>query len=226
MMRTLNHSAIDWIVACEIKESIVGHETCTRTLCNRDNIDRFKYEQTHISECNRAECVKLCPDLKTVEDILRDDNIPVISLKTEEGNPQLSVSARSKQERGDYFALSHVWSDGLAGDTKQGLNKFQAERLAKICKSANNEDEDTYFWLDSLCIPRGDICAATVLVLDRRIEACTSETPTETLLGSIYLSAWMSRMWTYEKAVLADKLVFVVTDGFRTYTVGSAPTIP
>jgi hypothetical protein len=235
---TVNQSTIDWLAALDMQQDPIGHEECTTEECARNNIDESTYQQTHI--CNSRQCQKLIPDLKQIMRILRENEIPIICLETLNGEPRLIVSASSKALPGDYIAISHVWADGLGGSTETGLNLCQVERLSRLCNSLKETSSTTRFWLDCLCIPRSDrdvyiqalvgirdvyINASSVLVVDKIIEECTSCSSTENLYVHIYLSAWMQRMWTYEEAVLARELVFVLKDGFHTYKVNTWPSM-
>lgn len=235
---TVNHSTIDWLAALDIQQDPVGHETCTAEACARNNIDESTYQQAHV--CRSCRCQKLLPDLQKVMEILKENKIPVMCLETLNGKPRLTVSASSKAAPGDYIAISHVWADGLGGATERGLNKCQVERLSRLCNSVKKTSRNAQFWVDSLCIPRVDpdiyikalvgirdvyINASSALVVDKTIAECTSSSSTENLYAHIYLSAWMQRMWTYEEAVLAKQLVYVLKDGFHTYKVDTWPSM-
>jgi hypothetical protein len=235
---TLNHSTIDYIVGIGMRQDPIGHETCTIEACARNNIDESTYQQAHV--CGNHKCEKLFPDLKTVEDILRADMIPIMRLETINGKYHLRVKAASNNNRIDYIAVSHVWADGLGGKTESGLNQCQIERLRKLCTSISETANNAWFWVDSLGIPRRDkniyykalvgirdvyINASAVLVIDKTIEECTTSSTTEVLYAHIYLSAWMQRMWTYEEAVLSKKLIFALKDGFHTYDHVTWPSI-
>jgi hypothetical protein len=235
---TVNQSTIDWLVALGVQQDPVGHETCTAEACARNNIDESTYQQAHV--CRGHDCQKLLPDLQKVMEILKENKVPVMCLETLNGKQRLTVSASSKTAPGNYIAISHVWADGLGGATEHGLNKCQVERLSRLCNSAKTTSRNTQFWVDSLCIPRVDssvyikaligirdayINASSVLVIDKTIEECTLSSSTEILYAHIYLSAWMQRMWTYEEAVLAKQLVFVLKDGFHTYRVDTWPSM-
>ncbi|KAH6666291.1 hypothetical protein B0J14DRAFT_705325 [Halenospora varia] len=235
---TVNQSTIDWIAAINMQQDPTGHENCTAEECARNNINESTYEQAHV--CDDRQCRKLTPDLDQVIRILRENEIPIMCLDTLNGELQLTVSASSKAIPGDYIAISHVWADGLGGSTEKGLNLCQVERLNKLCNSLKTASTSARFWVDCLCIPRSDkdvyiqalvgirdvyINASAVLVIDKTIEECTSTTYTENLYAHIYLSAWMQRMWTYEEAVLARELIFVLKDGFHTYKVDTWPSM-
>lgn len=242
---TVNQSSIDWIVATSITQNSEGHEECTSDDCKRSNIDTSTYKQAHVR--NDCHCDKLLPNFKDIMEVLREDRIPLVRLDVVNGNPQLIVGASSKGVAGVYIAFSHVWADGLGGTTDKGLNLCQVERIDKLCKSfmstlPTTTSATAWFWLDSLCIPARAldedlyikalvgirdvyINASAVLVIDKSIGECSVSTSTEELYAYIYLSAWMQRMWTYEEAVLAKSLVFVLKDGFHTYRVSTLPAM-
>jgi hypothetical protein len=237
MVKTLAQSAVDWIAAMETRQDPIGHETCTMDACARNNIDATTYQQTHhYPSCG---CQKLYPDVQNIMNILTENMIPLVRLDIANGEPYLSITAWSTEFPKDYIAISHVWADGLGGATEKGLNQCQVERLSKLCNSVNKSKDNTWFWLDSLCIPRVNetihmkalvgirdvyLNAISVLVVDKTIEQCTS-TSIEKLYAHIYLSAWMQRMWTYEEAVLAKRLDFSLKDGIHTYNVGTRPSM-
>ena len=103
---TLNQSTLDWLVALNIQQDPVGHETCAAEACARNNIDEATYQQTHV--CPSGQCQNLLPDLQKVMEILKENKIPIMCLETLNGKPQLTVSASSKAAPRDYIAISHV----------------------------------------------------------------------------------------------------------------------
>ncbi|KAL8856806.1 MAG: hypothetical protein Q9178_006643 [Gyalolechia marmorata] len=235
---TVNQSTIDWLIACDMKQDPVGHETCTAEACARNDIDESTYQQAHV--CLDGHCQKILPDVQKVMTILSENQIPVMRLEAPNGQSRLEVSASSKTEPGDYIAISHVWADGLGGATESGLNECQVRRLSNLCSAVNQTSRTVRFWVDCLCIPRTDddiyiqalvairdvyLQASSVLVLDKTIMECTTSSSTEDLYIHIYLSAWMQRMWTYEEVVLARKVIFALGDGFHLYKVDTMPSM-
>lgn len=235
---TVNQSTVDWLVARDMGQDRTGHETCTAVACARNNIDESTYRQAHV--CQDTHCPKLLPSLEQTMAILDADQIPMVCLEHLNGTPILKVVATSKTAPGDYIAFSHVWADGLGGSTEGGLNRCQAERLSMLCSTFKETSKPVHFWVDCLCIPRSDrkiyykalvairdvyLNASTVLVIDKTIEECTTLSSTEELYAHIYLSAWMQRMWTYEEAVLARHVIFVLRDGFHPYRIDTKPSM-
>ncbi|KAI1362064.1 hypothetical protein F5Y08DRAFT_313072 [Xylaria arbuscula] len=237
---TVNHSTMDWIVASGVQQSSVGHEICTKTQCARNNIDNNTYKQSHVCE-NEVSCLKMIPPVSKIMDILINDDIPVVRLESGSGVDRLEVTAISKNKPTPFIAISHVWADGLGGDSETGLNSCQVERLHTLCASVLRPPECPWFWLDCLCIiPKTykevyykaldrikDVykCASSVIVLDKTIQKCSMDSTTEFLYAHIYLSAWMQRMWTYEEAVLSKELLFVLGDGLHKYRVDTQPSM-
>ncbi|KAK3319709.1 hypothetical protein B0T19DRAFT_404277 [Cercophora scortea] len=87
----------------------------------------------------------------------------------------------------------------------------------------------TYFWIDTLCIPPSDkrlrqkaigsmgevyAGAESVLVLDAGLQTITHQSlPAYETSARIAVSAWMTRCWTYQEAVLARRMFFQFADG-------------
>lgn len=240
MEETLGQSTVDWIAASGVSQDATGHDTCTMEACARNDINTSEYQQAHC--CVDAACEKLKVDLQRVVDILNEGSIPIVSARSQGAGLELTVQPTSRRDPGNYIAFSHVWADGLGGATEIGLNSCQVQRLDRLCRMIRG-NQDTWFWLDCLCIPSKTevgtdvyykaleairdvyINASMVLVIDKTIEGCTSSTPSEELYAHIYLSAWMQRMWTYEEAVLAKELLFVLKDGFHVYSPATPPSM-
>jgi hypothetical protein len=240
---TTNQSTIDWFEVKNIHQNPEGHEGCNPSECVRNNIDASTYKQIHCSDS--CQCLPLIPNLariiETLEDEDEDEKIPVVRLEYyPDGTPRLVVSAISVGTSGDYVAISHVWVDGIGGSPEKGLLYCQVLRLATLsARALGRPNIPTNFWVDSLCIPRSKketyykalfrirdvyMCASTVLVVDKLIQTCDQSASTEVIYAHIYISAWMQRMWTYEEAVLAKELLFVLkNDGIYTFDVTSGP---
>ncbi|CZR69304.1 uncharacterized protein PAC_19204 [Phialocephala subalpina] len=205
-----------------MQQDPTSHNTCTTEECARSNIDRATYQQAHV--CDGRQCQKLLPDPQKVTRILRENEIPIMSLEELNGEPRLTVSGSFKALPGDYIAISHVWADGIRGSTETGLNLCQIEQLLSgLCHSDKLALPTTRFGLDCLCIPRPEsdsgayiqalvgirnvyINASSVLVVDKTIEECILSSSTRI-------------------SVLAKELIFVLKDGFHTYKVNNGPSM-
>jgi hypothetical protein len=224
---TTNQSTMDWIANTDLRQDTPGHENCTEMACDRNDVDVSTYKQQHcVIDCH---CAPLFLDQSRVEEILERNQLPVICVEQLHGEPYLTVEAADKSKPGDYVAISHVWVDGLGGSTEKGLLTCQVHRIHSLVRKVTkaHPEAPSKFWIDSLCIPPHSsslwmaaligirdvyVCATLVLVIDRLIQKCSPVASTEKLFASIYMSAWMQRMWTYEEAVLAKRLVFLIGD--------------
>jgi len=164
--------------------------------------------------------------------------IPIICVEIRDEGVLITVTAHTPTTAVDYIAVSLVWVDGLGGQTETGLNRYQVKRLADLCfllgQSAGNTSFCVGLLVHSTCqrsclhqsscrhqahVHEGRTC----LDFDKNIELCSILDSSEYLYARIYLSVWMQRMWTYEEAVLAKELVFLLKDRFHVYNIKTLP---
>lgn len=222
-----------WLVNTHIRQQTDRHDCCTLIRCDRNNAEVSTYKQSHCEPgCN---CVAFFPDLARIVKILQQDQLPIIRVDYDTEQPQLSIEAANKGSFREYVAISHVWVDGLGGSTEKGLDTCQVLRLSTLVNNTTGRPagESAKFWIGSLCIPSHksnvyvpaligirDVysCVTSVLIIDKLVQQCSSTDLMEILFASIYMSAWMQRMWTFEEAVLARRLIFPVrVDRFHEY---------
>ena len=232
MEKTLSNSTIDWLVARRFSQDPDGHDACTVQNCDRNNVDEKTYQQVHI--CPDGACEKIKLDAPKVKSILATDGIPVVRIEMGGNYLSLVVEARPKSQKSDFIAISHVWADGLGGDTETGLNQCQVEKVYNLIvqpQLRSDRGDIAPIWLDCLCIPNKQdksayikalvgirdvyLGASKVLVLDRLIGAASMADTLQDFYARIALSPWIQRMWTYEEAVLNGHLVFALKDGFH-----------
>ena len=132
-----------------------------------------------------CHCLIVKPDFNDVVDAIDHGHIPVFEVIEGPDLPILKVSSRSSGLPGDYFAISHVWADGLGSSTEEGILACQAKRLGDLVPRLNPGSSPP-LWIDSICIPsspeyrRKGISllrnvyrnAAHVLVVDKSAQQC------------------------------------------------------
>lgn len=205
--------------------SLNGHQNCTELRCE-GNVVRGDTSAEHYPR----DCC--CGNIKpSFEDVLQSldlktGSIPVLKLHpAANGNEdRLKVEKVTKDSKEIYVAVSHVWSDGLRGSTKDGLPTCQLERIDKWVREIAPKG-DGAFWVDAICIPddkrdegirlmgktyKG---AAKVLVIDAGIRGLSIKAPHEKKLLRILTSVWMQRLWTLQEAIYAKEMVFEFRDG-------------
>jgi hypothetical protein len=218
-------SVLMLVDAAKFENSIGGHEKCTEQICDRNSIDTKTYKPSH--ECVDSDCRFVKPDLQDVMDILDSNRYPVVKLTRGE---IMDVQPVTLDEGGDYFAISHVWADGLGSTTEVGIPLCQAQRLQQLCFSAAGKE--TPFWLDSLCVPaevvRRRIAitqmnrvyknATGVITVDSGIRQLSEHSSLLSKVWTIAASGWMQRLWTYQESVIAKSVHFETKNGLLEMT--------
>ncbi|KAA8647223.1 hypothetical protein EYZ11_008656 [Aspergillus tanneri] len=204
-----------------VRESSRGHGQCSGKGCVVNNIsDPGNYEPRHV--VGRCVCEKLAAGDKVINLLLKG-KVPVIERNPATQNRLCAVDAAST----NYVAISHVWADGLGSTAEVGIPSCQIDRLMSMTQKIVPSGT---FWLDSLCVPeRKDMRkkaiglmaqtyrnAAAVLVLDLAIQSTSLSMPRELKLLRILSSGWMQRLWTLQEGILANEVIFALTDGLVT----------
>ncbi|KAK9311857.1 hypothetical protein V1524DRAFT_411325 [Lipomyces starkeyi] len=207
-----------------------NHQNCTEQACTASNVDLDTYEVDHV--CENSDCEFVKPDMQVIQEALYSGTFPVVSFS--KAKSQFLTLMRGPGTA--YFAISHVWADGLGSSSETGLPICRmidlANTLTEVC---GREDEDYFkrtdmspaFWIDSLCIP-SDVAlrkvsinrmadvygkASAVIVLDKGIQqVITDDQPQEQLLA-ISSSGWSHRLWTLQEALLARKILLRTSNG-------------
>ena len=203
------------------------------------------YQTVHAKGCDLAECRILPVSPIHLQEIVEAGNLPIVSVDTRA--TKLEVKPCTSQTQ--FFAISHVWSDGLGNMHMNDLPQCQLRRIAQTIAKLNrkllpalpNSSPKAHFWIDTLCIPRGDdfyedayklrwkairnipaiFQAATgALVFDPGFEnytdcfgPATHDFDEDHMVSFILASKWSQRAWTYEEGALARKCFIELRTG-------------
>jgi hypothetical protein len=154
----------------------ISHEDCTERCCTANNVHKDTYENRHVRASCSCKLVYIERENRAkMIDIIRAGGVPLISLEnvTQE-TPRLEVVQHKPGMR--YFAISHVWSDGLGNPHANALPLCQLRNLSTLLEESPTSwaffslFHDSYMlrryttprliWMDTLCIPpaeRGDV---------------------------------------------------------------------
>ena len=236
---TTNQSLLDWIIAKQENRNRVGHEKCQAQKCIRNHVDILTYKQAHATP-NCSCGGELKAPTQAVKSCLNRNFIPTVISNYDDGIHTLEVrDVALVAQTAKYIAVSHVWADGMGGSTETGLPFCQGRLLQQYCSQILPEQQ-TVWWMDTLCVPSEQPYrnkailqmrhvyqnAEAVLVVDKSIQQCSLSASLEEKLLAIYTSAWMQRLWTYQEAVLGKRLVFVMLDGLYDYEINARSTLP
>lgn len=100
------------------------HVACNGRGCSLLQIDEASYETAHRPGCGK-DCGTITPSVAEMCAILEGGGIPILVLRCdEEGRLQVPLDVRVERctpDR-DFYAVSHVWSDGMGNPLKNTTN--------------------------------------------------------------------------------------------------------
>jgi hypothetical protein len=201
-----------------------SHQSCRNGQCLAYQVLESEYKTRHVTdECN---CEDINVDLCQISTLLESGEIPRLCVETVNGQIQLRVTAQQQ-----YTAISHVWAHGLGNPGANALPRCQLEKLRdsvlEIPSQATDGERGTAsFWIDTLCVPVDNKWrkmairamrktyeeAENILVLDAELQEVSVSTSLEEIYVRIACSAWMTRLWTLQEAILAKKIYIKLAD--------------
>jgi hypothetical protein len=124
---------------------------------------------------------------------------------------------------GEFMAVSHVWEHGWQGDSEKGLCKRLLDMLLHVVSMFGLE----WVWLDIAMISRDSVVRAmsinsmdlvysiakATVVCDRLLLSMNCGECRERVM-MVFLSDWMTRVWTMQEAILSQDLIFLFGDRF------------
>jgi len=148
---------------CELNE-------CEDGLCYALNKpEKEEYHMSHVGNCTGCDEIVVTDTKLRV--IIENNQIPVFSIK-QDSNGKVRLEAKELRPNDKYVAISHVWSDGMGNENRNGVLECQLKRISKyltevpglttktiatrlptlILQGKNLFQQPTLFWLDTLCI--------------------------------------------------------------------------
>lgn len=204
---------------------VVDHQRCSLSeSCVAYNTDPATYKVRHTTaDC---ACSVLCVPYEQLLSIIRKSRVPLVSIKDAGAgaNERYEIRLVPRSEgffRSKYFAITHVWADGLGNPKQNGLPLCQVKRL-RLC--------NTLFWMDTLCIPVGAgehslrlaqidkmasiyTGASCSLLLDAELMSLADGPSVMSPVSMgvefharLACSIWMTRSWTLQEGKLPAKI--------------------
>lgn len=203
------------------------HSRCIDTECIANTIRSDAPPQHTQTDCG---CEIIYPPLQKMMDIIGQGGVPILRIKKESNN--LVLEAEELNGAHKYVAMSHVWADGLGSLNSNSIFSCQLERiLDRLVKLDEREHcGELFLWIDTLCIPVDpdfqDLRDSQILKMYEiyKNAHCTLAIDLDFLdmnedagiaeIGMrLYLSAWCSRLWTYEEGSLAQRVFLMSREG-------------
>ena len=221
-----------------------SHDACTDSACTAYNhlaseIYHFQHSILHCP-CKDEDCSHLTDGCICAKPINMDSaaseaaavvekgQTPILSLVYEDSSLKVKVTPFRVGIK--YIAISHVWSDGMGNPYCNSLPLCQIQALdyfAGKARSCSTDGEPTYFWIDTICVPRAPdalrwnaiaaMCdtyrnAECVLVICRELSSIPLPSTPDEIFVRIFCCKWMTRLWTLQEGALAARLAFQFAD--------------
>lgn len=221
------------------------HGDCTFEKCIASRIDVDNSRPSHSNPS--CECTSIRPSTDAILRAYEFGTFPLINTAQTQADRESSrIGVTPFVDNGEtpFLAFSHVWSDGLRGNSEQGLPKCQVSELIKVIASFNDisKSQFRYFYLDTICIPWAkDVKktaiarmatvyqkATATIVLDSTLKALrTGSCSLAEVCLRILASPWNQRLWTLQEGSITQLLVFAFEDAMcdarelrrRSYTI-------
>lgn len=208
------------------------HSKCSHWQCEAWQVDQSNYRTKHVNTL--CDCTFVGLPTERIAEIIRVSQIPCLRLDCRRNGLELVAIDQSAPIR--FTAISHVWADGPGNDAANALPHCQVrliqERVNMIANLGSKPlapFENQPFWVDTLCIPVGNVFEAerntaiaekitiyrisgTVFVLNNELNSISVERSPWELFARITRTIWFRRLWTLHEGVLA-KTVFQLQDG-------------
>ena len=175
----LNPDIVAFIFSLGSKTASKDHRLChNRYTDSRDHCIAESAGRSSLPKHTQSECVcpLLGPDMDLVERAIRNGNVPVVALVLPQNDSDDIVFRLGEEElpnegpcMGRYFALSHVWKEGLGNPNANLLPSCQIKRMAGLMNNVKGTEEGMEiqmedpeypacrmtvpFWMDTFCIP-------------------------------------------------------------------------
>lgn len=203
------------------------HSQCTDVECVANTIREDAVPQHIQPDCG---CQIIYSPLEKTVDIIGQGGVPILGIRKEANG--LTLEAHELSGGCKYVAISHVWADGLGSLTSNSIASCQLDRISYRLAKLDEKEHcgELLLWIDTLCIPVDpnfqDLRDAQIMkmyeiykkaycvlaidpdFLDINVDASIAE------IGMrLYLSAWCSRLWTYQEGSLARKVFLMSEEG-------------
>ena len=227
----LGESGLYYVSRMDVGPERHRHLQCSPDNCIAYNIEEHAYSAKHTKDCSRQSgqdgavgrhnCHFVEAPGGELLSSLKGDRFPLISVSRVDG--LIKINFTRYEEGIKYFAISHVWSDGLGNPSRNQLPACQLlalnDKVTRLACNVISEFSGTVvFWIDTICIPllppesrkaairrlaRTFSRAQAVLVLSAELESMPIPSSNEQTLLQALCSKWMTRLWTFNEATNA-----------------------
>ena len=196
------------------------HSQCSPEVCLGMQTEKDKYPFAHWR--NDCTCVMMDEHAESVNVILKSGSLPLVDHAWR--NDKIEILIVPEEEKPEFVAISHVWSDGFGNPKDNVLNTCVFEAICRIVDQLPKRPSQltTPFWIDTVCVPLRpqaikDIAfqklrdpydrAQHVLVIDSYLRTTKSRglSPLE-IFARVSCTSWMQRLWTFQEGRLGKRV--------------------
>ncbi|KAK0266416.1 hypothetical protein LTS09_000368 [Friedmanniomyces endolithicus] len=216
---------------CEVDELVYGyclgtvrtqhdHSHCSIAECVANSAKVNESTLVHVKDVCHGDCDNVCAPLMKIVGIIQEGGVPLLQIVNSEGD-RLGLFARRAARR------------RLGSSNTNTIRQCQLRRLADRLAAIREREQcgPLYIWVDTLCVPVGPTFqrqrdsqiqkmhgiyqkAYAVIVLDADTLTTEESDPFEMIGMRLYMSAWASRLWTYQEGSLNDRLFVMTKEGY------------
>ncbi|KAK5725786.1 hypothetical protein LTR15_003976 [Elasticomyces elasticus] len=208
------------------------HSRCSEAVCAANNVVN-QDSPMHVPGEGNGDCRDVHAPVLTMLPIMADGGVPVLQINKAENGRLSLVAHKLWDEHAEYVAISHAWVDGLGCTTTNSIAHCQLERIADRVEALQLTERlaTLCIWMDTLCVPVNytfkhlrDLQvqrmhqiyknAYAVMVLDADTITLQANAPFEEISMRFYMSAWSSRLWTYQEGSLNRRLLVMNKESY------------
>ena len=210
------------------------HDRCTITHCHAYASSVNTPFAHDVDFCRGPDgCEKAEVDGEELVACLETGIPPVLAISLlHDPTPKFHLAFAPAVEEIRYVAISHVWADGLGNPHEQSLPLCQIRRLYHSVQALFDlsNDDIVYMWIDVMCCPSSAYPEAkahvlsimeliytyadTIIVVDASLRRQNRrDMDALEFCARVATSGWMTRLWTFQEAALAEKLFVLLKDG-------------
>ncbi|KAK1058893.1 hypothetical protein LTR74_013033 [Friedmanniomyces endolithicus] len=222
---------------CEVDELVYGyclgtvrtqhdHSHCSIAECVANGAKVNESTLVHVKDVCHGDCDTVCAPLMNIVRIIKEGGVPVLRSESRKETDLVCPpdGCKTKVPPTSPSLMSGPMDSAPQARTPSGSVSFDAIREPEQCGPL-------CIWVDTLCVPVGPTLqrqrdsqiqkmheiyqkAYAVLVLDADTLTVEESDPFELIGMRLYMSAWVSRLWTYQEGSLNDRLFIMTREGY------------
>ena len=211
-----------YYASLEPPQVLKNHSQCSPEECLGMQTEKEHYPIAHWRD--DCTCVMMDEHAESVNAILESGSLPLVDHAWKDDKSVVEILVVPEEQKPDFVAISHVWSDGLGNPKDSVLNTCVFTSICKIVDQLPKSPSQltTPFWIETICLPlRPEAIkkiafkklrdpydrAQHVLVIDSYLRTTQSRglSPLE-IFARVSCTSWTQRLWTFQEGRLGTRV--------------------